>query len=372
MGADSAHPSGQATLTNCTLTGNAAAGGVVGSSDGGDGGSGGGGAIFNLDGQVTLDSDTLDANFVSGGAGGDGRAAGQAAGGAVANLAYGNDIDTGNQAAASLVLNNSILANTGNGALDLASVAVNGKGTNTATVSGSHNLVMSSSGTLAPGVVTLTADPRLGLLQDNGGLTQTMLPSPGSPVLGAGDPTQQPTLDQRGLVRPTGGPIDLGAVQVTDVSNSGGGGGGSSSGGGGSSSAHPPTPAGPLAVFALGISPSFAFDLLSVDSRGDVFAQSLSLSGALGSPVFISNPLWRFEQPELAGGQLLALFDPSIGTTTTTGSGPQTTLGVFGAPYLVDIFENFSNPFVLSALEQAIAVLSIEMNPTALADLESL
>ncbi len=261
MGADSAHPSGGATLINCTLTANAALGGGVGSSDGGNGGDGAGGAIFNLDGQVELDSDTLAANAVSGGAGGNGSASGVAAGGAVYNLAFGNDIDTGAPVSAKLVLNNSILAKSGTGVLDLDSVVVNGNSTNTATVGGSHNLIMSSLGSINPGVITLTADPKLGPLQDNGGLTPTMLPLAGSPVLGTGDLSQAPTLDQRGLVRPPGGPTDIGSVQVTGV--------------GGSTGSH--TPVGSLLAFAFGFV-NGQLDIFFIDQKGQVFDEAFTLN----------------------------------------------------------------------------------------------
>jgi hypothetical protein len=125
------------------------------------------------------------------------------------------------------VLNNSILATSiGNdpmGSNDLASGAINGKGINTATVSGSHNLVMSHDGPIGAGIIALTVDPHLGPLQNNGGLTPTMLPLPGSPVLGAGTPSLAPSTDQRGHPRPPGGPIDLGSVQVSGAPTTGGG-----------------------------------------------------------------------------------------------------------------------------------------------------
>jgi len=98
---------------------------------------------------------------------------------------------------------------------DLISTAVPGKNLNSAMVSGSHNLVMSSSGTIGTGVITMTADPKLGPLQNNGGLTPTLLPQSGSPVLGAGDPALAPSTDRRGLPRPASGPTDLGSVQVS-------------------------------------------------------------------------------------------------------------------------------------------------------------
>jgi len=69
-------------------------------------------------------------------------------------------------------------------------------------------------------------NPLLGPLQNNGGVTETMLPLPGSPVIGAGTPLQPvftypspdptPATDQRGFPRATttNVPIDLGAVQT--------------------------------------------------------------------------------------------------------------------------------------------------------------
>ena len=57
--------------------------------------------------------------------------------------------------------------------------------------------------------------PILGPLADNGGLTQTHLPSPASPALNAGDPAfvPPPTVDQRGRPRVAAGRIDIGAVE---------------------------------------------------------------------------------------------------------------------------------------------------------------
>jgi hypothetical protein len=214
MGADSTDSgSGQATLVNCTLTGNTAQGGSSNGAGGsiGNGGSGFGGAVFNLDGTATLTNDTLAANIVTAGGG---VMDGSADGGAVYNLAFGNDIDTGKPVAASLILNNSILATSSTGK-DLVSNAVNGLGHNAATVSGSDNLVMTSTGSIDSGVITVTTDPNLGPLQNNGGLTQTMMPASGSPVLRAGDPSLAPSTDQREQPRPPNGPTDLGSVRVS-------------------------------------------------------------------------------------------------------------------------------------------------------------
>lgn len=55
----------------------------------------------------------------------------------------------------------------------------------------------------------LVMDPQLGPLQNNGGVTQTMLPTSGSPALGKGSAC--PASDQRGTARPTA--CTLGAVE---------------------------------------------------------------------------------------------------------------------------------------------------------------
>jgi hypothetical protein len=62
----------------------------------------------------------------------------------------------------------------------------------------------------------LNVNPRLGPLQYNGGPTQTMALLSGSPTLNAGDTTDAPAYDQRGLgyLRIVGGRIDIGAYEV--------------------------------------------------------------------------------------------------------------------------------------------------------------
>ncbi|MGC1783072.1 MAG: choice-of-anchor Q domain-containing protein [Acidobacteriaceae bacterium] len=67
--------------------------------------------------------------------------------------------------------------------------------------------------------------PDLGPLQYNGGATQTMMPLPGSPAIGAGSGSTLAT-DQRVFARSTGATSDLGAVQtnyltVTNLNDSG-------------------------------------------------------------------------------------------------------------------------------------------------------
>jgi len=60
----------------------------------------------------------------------------------------------------------------------------------------------------------LDANPLLGALANNRGLTQTMLPAGGSPAVDAGNATGCPSSDQRGIVRPQGAACDIGAVET--------------------------------------------------------------------------------------------------------------------------------------------------------------
>lgn len=59
----------------------------------------------------------------------------------------------------------------------------------------------------------LYQDPQLGPLQDNGGPTRTHLPAGTSPAVNAGEAVTLAT-DQRGVARPAGAAVDLGAVEV--------------------------------------------------------------------------------------------------------------------------------------------------------------
>jgi len=71
-------------------------------------------------------------------------------------------------------------------------------------------------------------EPRLGPLQDNGGLTPTMALLPGSPAIDAGDNTDAPCWDQRregfprivGIIDPDNPVIDIGAFEVQDAGGS--------------------------------------------------------------------------------------------------------------------------------------------------------
>jgi hypothetical protein len=63
------------------------------------------------------------------------------------------------------------------------------------------------------GTGNLDEDPLLGPLQDNGGFTETMALGAGSPAINAGDDTNCPDTDQRGVTRPQGAHCDMGAYE---------------------------------------------------------------------------------------------------------------------------------------------------------------
>lgn len=60
----------------------------------------------------------------------------------------------------------------------------------------------------------VNANPHLGPLADNGGLTQTRALLPGSPAIDAGANIGCPSIDQRGAVRPIGIKCDIGAYEA--------------------------------------------------------------------------------------------------------------------------------------------------------------
>lgn len=83
---------------------------------------------------------------------------------------------------------------------------------NVTSVTGSHNLIMVTNVPVPPD--TLTGDPSIGPLADNGGPTQTHALLPGSIAIDTGDnPDALPT-DQRGFARTSGAATDIGAYEV--------------------------------------------------------------------------------------------------------------------------------------------------------------
>ena len=222
-------------ITNCTIAGNKALGA--------GGGFYGGGGILNTSGTINLISGTT----ISGNSG------------VSVNQSYYGGGGLFNYGTIGTIVNSTISANTtnsdGGGILNngtinhiqsttiASNVAVAGGGifhasfgtmgelintiiagntgldfTEQASVtSATYDLVQASAGnSLVNGtngnIVGL--DPKLGPLANNGGPTLTMALLTGSPAINAGTSTDAPTTDQRGLPRPSGAAVDLGAFEV--------------------------------------------------------------------------------------------------------------------------------------------------------------
>jgi hypothetical protein len=81
------------------------------------------------------------------------------------------------------------------------------------TVLGSNNLIMAHSPGITVPADTISVDPKLGPLQDNGGQTQTHALLPGSPAIDKGRAAEGDLFDQRGFPRVVGSLPDIGAVE---------------------------------------------------------------------------------------------------------------------------------------------------------------
>jgi hypothetical protein len=173
---------GTLTVSNSTLSGNSTNNGI-------------GGGIYNV-ATLTLSNSTLSANSATNAGGG----------------IFNSGAATGE--------NNIIAKNT---------AVSSDPDLHGAFTSQGHNLigdVGSATGFTATDQVGISAnpiDPKLGPLQDNGGLTLTMALLPGSPAMDAGDdsvlgPPLNLTTDQRGQPRKEGAHVDIGAFEATSVS----------------------------------------------------------------------------------------------------------------------------------------------------------
>lgn len=173
-GIDNAFPGAVLNLTNVTFSGNVA---------GSTGGTGGG--LDNYAATANLTNVTFAGNSAPSGPGG-----------GISNRSSLTDL-------AHLHLLNVLVA---------GSPAGGNCGFDTAPDSSVTN--MSSDGTCSFGAGRDSQKVKLGALADNGGTTQTVLPSPTSPVVDAGTNVGAPAYDQRGMIRPQGGTVDVGAVEV--------------------------------------------------------------------------------------------------------------------------------------------------------------
>jgi hypothetical protein len=187
---------GAVTLTNSTLTTNAATGGTGGfRPGGGNNGSGFGGAVFTRNGTVTITNATIANN--------------------TANQGGGGVFAVGDGGTAVVQMVNTIVADTPNAASDFKTATINAGAVSTG---GNNNLVQTNPNANGfTGALTITgANPLLGPLANNGGPTKTLGLLAGSPAVNAGDNTAvtgSPSTDQRGQARIRGGAVDLGAVE---------------------------------------------------------------------------------------------------------------------------------------------------------------
>jgi Right handed beta helix region/Ser-Thr-rich glycosyl-phosphatidyl-inositol-anchored membrane family/Fibronectin type III domain len=162
-----------------------------------------GGAIYNYVGSVGVANSTFSGNVASGNGGGiynqtgsllvrnstfSNNSAGGSGGGGIAN-------------SGSLLYDNTIIANSTGGDC-INSGTLNSGSTN--------NLVEDGS---CPAALSLSGNPQLGPLANNGGPTQTFALLANSPAIDAGSDTLCTSTDQRGVSRPQGAHCDIGAYE---------------------------------------------------------------------------------------------------------------------------------------------------------------
>jgi HYR domain/Right handed beta helix region len=211
---------GTFTIINSTISDNSGGGGgggiwsqgndtIIGSTISGNTGTSGGGGIFKSGGTtLTIINSTLSGNSAGGSGGG-------------ISLTFSSTVKisfttlSGNSAASgggifnsgTLIIKNSIVANSASGGDCFSSGTFTASGTN-----------FTTDGT-CPGLTQVTpAQLNLGPLQDNGGPTQTHALLPGSVAIDAAkdctDANGNPvTTDQRGIGRPQGKACDVGAYE---------------------------------------------------------------------------------------------------------------------------------------------------------------
>jgi hypothetical protein len=223
MGGAIFNAAGTVVLMNSTITGNSATGGNSGQFYTSNVGLGLGGGLFNLNGSVKVISSTLSGNAADPGANGAyyrtrytsygsyeqlvGKPSDQR-GRNLFNLGAAQIPNIPNTPAA-VTITNSILTQAAGDPADFPGEDFTSKtiGAGKATATGNNNLIDTQSGF---GGSFAGGDPELGPLQNNGGLTPTLAPQPGSPAINAGD-AQAPAFDQRGMAR--AGKADVGAVE---------------------------------------------------------------------------------------------------------------------------------------------------------------
>lgn len=221
---------GTLTITNCTIAGNQGTsnfgGGIsnfgslnmIGSTISGNT-SGDGAGLFNQDGAAILTNTTISGNIASNFAGG---IENLGDGGTATSVTLINCTVTGNtgptedgiatvdndgSTSTITTLKNTILTNN-------TQASVSRIGANAQVVSQGNNLASDSgSGLLIGPGDQINANPMLSALGSFGGPTQTHRLLAGSAAINTGNNTGAPATDQRGVSRPQGGTVDIGAFE---------------------------------------------------------------------------------------------------------------------------------------------------------------
>lgn len=226
--------SGSVNLIACTFnrnfSGNAGDGGAGGDGlflgDGGPGGSGGagghGGGTYNNAGSLSLVSCTFYSNWSGGGGdGGSGGTAGTGGsnGGSGGGGTGGNGGGSYNNGDGITLINCTFSSNSGGSPGYGTPVGIFGAGGgiyNLGTLTSTNSILAGSIFGAVSGMNNYTnSNPQLSDLGNYGGLTQTLSPRPGSPVIDAGDDSVTDFLatDQRGYARLAGAHVDIGAME---------------------------------------------------------------------------------------------------------------------------------------------------------------
>ncbi len=117
-------------------------------------------------------------------------------------------------AAANVILKNTIVANNSASFAPIADFGVSIENVSGIVNSQGNNLIGITTGNhgfIASDLVN--ANPLLGVLANNGGGTFTVSLLPGSPAINGGNNTGAPATDQRGVARPQGAAVDIGAFE---------------------------------------------------------------------------------------------------------------------------------------------------------------
>jgi hypothetical protein len=243
-------------LVGCTVSGNSAGAGAcggngIGTAGGGGGWGGSGGGIY-VGALLVATNSTLSGNSCGGGgSGGGGVYAGSGGNGGSGGAIYCANGATNIAVNCCTIVGNPVgIAGTSGSGPPLGPPPANGSGDGiclsspavlggflnnivalgvwrTQDVAGvfnslGHNLIGATNGSSGftatgdlVGSAALLLDPLVGPLTNNGGLTLTMALLPGSPAIDAGSPVGVPPTDQRGVTRPYGPAVDIGAYEYS-------------------------------------------------------------------------------------------------------------------------------------------------------------